>query len=76
MQEETTVRLHLRPVQEDATDFAFCGTYKEMAEQLARVRDQAGLTHVTCSFYNLPDDPSARLEYLEGFGEEAIWKIR
>lgn len=76
MQEETMARLHLQPVQDDATDLAFCGTYQEMAEQLARVRDQAGLTRVTCSFYNLPDDPSARLEYLEGFGEEVIRNFR
>ena len=70
------VRVHLQPVQDNATDFAFCGTYQEMAEQLARFRDQAGLTHVTCSFYNLSDDPSARLEYVEGFGEEVIRKFR
>ena len=72
MQETAMVRLHLEPVQDDATDFAFCGTYQEMAEQLAVAREQAGLTHVTCSFYNMPDSMSARLEYLQGFGEEVI----
>ena len=76
MQEETMVGLHLQPVQDDATDFAFCGTYGEMVEQFARAKEEAGLTHVTCSFYNLPDDFSACLEYLQGFGEEVINKFR
>ena len=75
MQEESMVKLHLEPVKDDATDFAFCGTYQEMAEQFALVQEQAGLTHVTCSFYNLPDSMSARLEYLQGFGEEVIRKF-
>jgi alkanesulfonate monooxygenase SsuD/methylene tetrahydromethanopterin reductase-like flavin-dependent oxidoreductase (luciferase family) len=72
MQESTMVKLYLEPVRDDATDFAFCGNYQEMAEQLATAREQAGLTHVTCSFFNLPDSLSARLEYLQGFGEEVI----
>jgi len=76
MQEPTMVNLHLEPVRDDATDFAFCGTYQDMAEQFARVQEEAGLTHVTCSFYNLPDSLSACLEYLQGFGEEVIQKFR
>jgi alkanesulfonate monooxygenase SsuD/methylene tetrahydromethanopterin reductase-like flavin-dependent oxidoreductase (luciferase family) len=76
MQESSMVRLHVQPVTDDATGFAFCGTYQEMAEQLAEVRGQAGLTHVTCSFYNLPDSLPASLEYLQGFGEEVIGKFR
>jgi hypothetical protein len=36
---------------------------------------EIGLTHVTCQFYNLLEDLSARLEYLEGFGEEVIQKL-
>ncbi len=42
----------------------------------ARVQEEAGLTHVTCSFYNLPDSLSACLEYLQGFVEEVIQKFR
>ena len=76
MQEETMVRIHVDALKDDATAFAFCGTYQEMAEQLATVRDEAGLTHVTCSFYNMPDSFSERLEYLLGFGEEVIAKFR
>ena len=72
MQESTMVKLYLDPVKDDATDFAFCGTYQDMVDQLAIVQDQSGLTHVTCSFYNLPDSLPARLEYLQGFGEEVI----
>ena len=76
MQEPTTVKLNLEAVKDDATDFALCGTYQQMAEQLAGVRDEAGLTHITCSFYNLPDTLNQRLEYLRGFGEEVISKFR
>jgi alkanesulfonate monooxygenase SsuD/methylene tetrahydromethanopterin reductase-like flavin-dependent oxidoreductase (luciferase family) len=76
MQEPTGVRLHLDPVNDVGTDFAFCGTYAEMAEQLAAFQETAKLTHITCSFYNLPDDLSARLEYLQGFGEQVIPKLR
>lgn len=76
MQEETMVKIHVEPVKDDATDFAFCGTYQDMAEQFAVVAEQAGLTHVTCSFYNLPNSLSACLEYLQGFGEEVIPKFR
>ena len=47
-----------------------------MAEQFAIVAGQAGLTHVTCSFYNLPESLPTRLEYLQGFGEEVIPKFR
>jgi alkanesulfonate monooxygenase SsuD/methylene tetrahydromethanopterin reductase-like flavin-dependent oxidoreductase (luciferase family) len=76
LQESATVDLHLAKVEDDATSFAFCGTYQDMVEQFARVRDAAGLTHVTCSFYNLPGSFSARLEFLQGFGEEVIQKFR
>ena len=69
------VKLHLEPVKGESTDFAFCGNYQQMAEQLAVVQEQAGLTHITCSFYNLPGSMSARLEYLQGFGEEVIRKF-
>ena len=76
MQEPHMVKLHLEAVTDDATDFAICGTYQDMAEQLAKVRDEAGLTHVSCAFYNLPDSLDTRLEYLHGFGEEVIRKLQ
>ena len=76
MQESTTVRLRLTPGAGDAQEFAFCGNYQQVAEGLARVRDEAGLTHVTCSFIGAPESFSARLEYLQGFGEEVILKLR
>ena len=76
MQESTGVRLHLDPVTDDASDFALCGTYHDMAEQLAKLQDEAQLTHVTCSFYNCPDSFSACLEYVEGFGEAVIRQFR
>ena len=76
MQERTGVRLHLDPVNDVGTEFAFCGNYAQMAEQLAAFQETARLTHITCSFYNLPDDLSARLEFLQGFGEEVIPRFR
>jgi alkanesulfonate monooxygenase SsuD/methylene tetrahydromethanopterin reductase-like flavin-dependent oxidoreductase (luciferase family) len=76
MQEPTGVKLHLEPVKDEATHFAFCGTYAQMAEQLAAFQEKARLTHITCSFYNVSDDLSERLEYLQGFGEEVIPKFR
>ncbi|HJN86683.1 MAG: hypothetical protein QF714_07870 [Dehalococcoidia bacterium] len=76
LQESTTVDLHLAKVEDDATGFAFCGAYQDMAEQFAKVQDEAGLTHATCSFYNLPGSFPARLEFLQGFGEEVIQKLR
>jgi alkanesulfonate monooxygenase SsuD/methylene tetrahydromethanopterin reductase-like flavin-dependent oxidoreductase (luciferase family) len=76
MQEKTGVKLHLDPVNDVGTDFAFCGTYAQMAEQLAAFQEKAKLTHITCSFYNLPDDMSARMEFLQGFGEHVIPALR
>ena len=76
MQESTTVKLNLDPVIDDATNFAICGSYQDMVEQLSTVQKQAGLTHVTCSFFNMPDTLDARLEYLQGFGEEVISRFR
>ncbi len=60
---------------DDAMEWAILGNYHDCREGLARCRDAIGLTHVTCQFYNLPEDLSARLEYLEGFGEEVIQKL-
>lgn len=74
MQEQGTVRLRLT-LGEDAPEWAILGHYQDCRAGLARCRDEMGLTHVTCQFHNLPDDLSARLEYLQGFGEEVIQKL-
>jgi alkanesulfonate monooxygenase SsuD/methylene tetrahydromethanopterin reductase-like flavin-dependent oxidoreductase (luciferase family) len=74
MQEPNTVGMRLT-LGDDATEWAILGNYQDCLESLARCRDETGLTHVTCQFYNLPAALAARLEYLEGFGEEAIRKL-
>ncbi len=74
MQEQSTVGLRLT-LGDDATEWAILGNYQECRESLARCRDAMGLTHVTCQVYNVPEELSARLEYLEGFGEEVIQKL-
>ncbi len=74
MQEQSAVGLRLM-LGDDATEWAILGNYQECRESLARCRDAMGLTHVTCQFYNVPEELSARLEYLEGFGEEVIQKL-
>ncbi len=74
MEEQSTVGLRLT-LEGDAAEWAILGNYADCCEGLARCRDAMGLTHVTCQFYNLPEDLSARLEYLEGFGEEVIQKL-
>ena len=76
MQEATGVKLHLNPVIDEVPGNAFAGNYQEMAEQFARVAEESGITHVTCSFFNCHDSLSARLEFVEGFGEEVIAKFR
>ncbi len=74
MEEQSTVGLRLK-LGEDASEWAILGNYEDCREGLGRCRDDLGLTHVTCQFYNLPEDLSARLEYLEGFGEEVLQKL-
>ena len=74
MEEQSTVGLRLT-LEDDAAEWAILGNYADCREGLVRCRDEMGLTHVTCQFYNLPEDLSARLEYLEGFGEEVIQKM-
>jgi alkanesulfonate monooxygenase SsuD/methylene tetrahydromethanopterin reductase-like flavin-dependent oxidoreductase (luciferase family) len=74
MQEPGTVPLRLT-FGTDATEWAIAGNYQDCREGLTRCRDELGLTHVTCQFHNLPEDLSARLAYLEGFGEEVIQKF-
>lgn len=71
MAEQSTVGLRLT-LGDDATEWAILGNYQDCREGIARCRDEMGLTHITCQFYNLPQDLAARLAYLEGFGEEVI----
>ncbi len=73
MQEQTTVDLRLT-LGEDAAEWAILGSYRDCCAGLTRCREEMGLTHVTCQFHNLPDDLAARLDYLQGFGEEVIQK--
>jgi hypothetical protein len=42
---------------------------------LTRAGFRSIVLHVTCQFHNLPENLSARLEYLEGFGTEVIQKL-
>jgi alkanesulfonate monooxygenase SsuD/methylene tetrahydromethanopterin reductase-like flavin-dependent oxidoreductase (luciferase family) len=74
MQERGTVRLRLT-FGDDAAEWAILGNYQDCRARLERSREESGLTHVTCLFHNLPEDLSARLEYLEGFGAEVIQKL-
>lgn len=76
IQETTGVKLHLEPVKDEVPGNAIAGSYKNMLEQFARVQEDAKLTHVTCSFFNCPDNFQACLEFVEGFGEEVISKLR
>ena len=75
MQEETTVKLRLDLTEGDATDWAILGTHEDLLEGLLRCRDEFKLTHVSCNFWNLPEDVDARSEWLVGFGEEVIKKL-
>ena len=75
MQERTTVDIVLDLREEDAADWAILGNYDDCLEGLKRCRDELKLTHVTCQFYNLPEDLSARLEWLEGFGEQVCQRL-
>jgi len=76
MQESTGVHLHLDAVDNEVPGNAFAGTYQQMAEQFAEAQRTAKLTHVTCSFFNAPGTFSECLEYIQGFGEEVISKLR
>ena len=75
MQEKTSVRIAYELRREDAADWAILGNYEDCLEGLRRCRDELNLTHVTCQFYNLPDDLTARLDWLEGFGEAVAQKL-
>jgi hypothetical protein len=56
-------------------EWAILGNYQDGRERLACSREGSELTHVPCQFHNVPEDLSARLEYLEGFGAEVIQKL-
>ena len=75
MQERTTANLRMDLTAGDQTDWAILGNYEDCLEGMRRCRDELKLTHVSCNFWNLPEDISARCEYLEGFGEEVIRKL-
>ena len=75
MQESTAARMRLDLTDGDQTDWAILGNYQDILEGLRRCRDDLKLTHVSCNFWNLPQDLTARCEYLEGFGEEVIRKL-
>ena len=75
MLEKTTVKIATELEEDSAGEWAFLGNYGDCLEGLRRCRDELGLTHVTCQFYNLPEDRSARLEWVQGFGEEVISKL-
>ena len=75
MQEDSTAQLRLDLTKGDQTDWAILGNHQDGLEGLVRCRDEYKLTHASINFYNLPDDISARCEFLEGFGEEVIRKL-
>ena len=76
MQEKTTATLRMNIRERDQSDWAVLGNYEDCLESLARCRDEYGLTHVTCHFKNIPDDIDARCEYMQGFGEEVVRKLK
>jgi alkanesulfonate monooxygenase SsuD/methylene tetrahydromethanopterin reductase-like flavin-dependent oxidoreductase (luciferase family) len=75
MQEKSMVNIRLELTEEDAADWAIVGNYDDLLEGLRRCRDECGLTRVTCQFYNLPDEPARRREWLQGFGEQVIARL-
>ena len=75
MQEQTTASLTIDMTKGDATDWAILGSYEDCLEGLRRCRDGYKVTHLSCHFKNLPDDITARCEYIEGFGKEVVRKL-
>lgn len=76
MSEPTSLELHIQPVGDELPGNAFGGQYSHMLEQLSEFVEKSGCTHITCSFYNCQDTFEERLEYIQGFGEEVISKIK
>ena len=75
MQEATMVPLALELRSDDVAEWAIMGNYSHILNGLRHCGDTVGLTHVTCQFYNLPADFYAKLDWLQGFGQEVIAKI-
>ena len=75
MQEKQMVRIHVELKEENVDEWAIAGGYRECLEGLRRCRDEVGLNRLTCRFYNLPRDPRARRDWLEGFGSEVIQRL-
>ena len=75
MQEATMVPLALELRSEDVSEWAIMGNYSHILDGLRYCEDTVGLTHVTCQFYNLPTDFDAKLDWLQGFGQEVIERL-
>lgn len=74
MQERTTVDLGLtqgRPLSE----WAIVGSPEECAETIGRCYHECGLRYLGLGFLNLPQDHSARLEYLQFVSEELLPRL-
>ena len=69
------VPLALELRSDDVAEWAIMGNYSHILDSLRHCGDTVGLTHVTCQFYNLPADFDAKLDWLQGFGQEVIAKI-
>lgn len=75
MQEKSMHKIRLELKEDDAADWAILGNYEDILEGLRRCRDDFGINRLTCNFYNLPKDPTARREWLQGFGEQVISRL-
>ena len=75
MQEQSMHNIRLKLTEDDAADWAIFGNYSNLLEGLRRCRDEYGVTRLTCNFYNLPKDSTARRDWLQGFGEEVIARL-
>ena len=75
MQEKNVVPMPLEFREDTAAGWAIVGGYDDCLEGLRKCRDELGLTHVTCTFYNPPTDPATRLEWLASFGERVLKRL-
>ena len=73
MQEKTMAALRLSV--EEAGDCVIAGSHKDCVERLKQFQE-AGLTDVFPQFVGMPCDRSARLDYLRGFADEVVQKLR
>ncbi|MGH8057295.1 MAG: LLM class flavin-dependent oxidoreductase [Candidatus Entotheonellia bacterium] len=74
MQESTMVPLALS-FDRSLADWTIHGSTGDCVETLLRARDEAGLTHISLTIYNLPRELSARLDYLDRLAEEICRKV-